>query len=112
MDTPISGSGHVNILHSFLMAVDKQVLEPSDRVQAMLALERHVIEVAKLRNYDAIVTINPSDLTQQADHYVFGYELYQVVDGLHEWRPDPDQDVLFKGATEKDHVNVCYKLLK
>ncbi|WP_394834951.1 non-ribosomal peptide synthetase [Pendulispora rubella] len=74
------------ILHGFAVAVDRShVTNPSQRVAMMLFLERALLEIAKEKGYQAVVTTNTNPLTQDMAEHVLGYDVESVVDHLADW---------------------------
>lgn len=77
--------GENKIIHSFIMGTSPE-LTGQDNVRVMSFMENENVKIAKLKNFQGILTSNTSELTQQLGSNVYGYETlldYQVNQYVH-----------------------------
>jgi hypothetical protein len=49
-------------------------LSSSENIQVVTFMENHIVKLAKLHSFNAIVTTNTNQLTQQIDESLLGYQ--------------------------------------
>ncbi|CAF3322660.1 unnamed protein product [Rotaria socialis] len=97
-----------SIMSNFVTAVNLDV-PPEKRTNAMYQIERHTLQVAKARGFQAIVTANTGSVTQQLAKYVFEYDENLVVQ-LNEYR-DPSGDLVFSHADPNQTMTISMKYI-
>lgn len=62
-----------HVLQAFLMAASSS-LDTSESIQVIDFMERHVLRLASAKGFEAVITTNTNQLTQQIDETLLGYK--------------------------------------
>ena len=54
-------------------------LTPAQRLTTMYFIEKHLLHIAKLNNYQAVITANTSSVTQQLTEHVLKYDTHHTI---------------------------------
>jgi hypothetical protein len=65
------------IMRSHVTTVDPS-LTPAERLTTMYFIEKHLLDVAKANEYQAVITANTSSVTQQLAQHVLNYETNNI----------------------------------
>jgi hypothetical protein len=96
-------------MRSHVTTVDPS-LSPGQRLTTMYFIEKHLLDVAKINNYQAVITANTSSVTQQLAEHVLKYDTNHMIRACESYDPST-QKLIFPDAPNHYTIIISVKYI-
>lgn len=109
LDQLITEEHLTRIMRSHVTTVDP-TLTPAQRLTIMYFIEKHLLDVAKTNQYQAVITANTSSVTQQLAEHVLKYDTNHVTPASQCYEPSTGK-ALFPDAPSHYTIAISVKYM-